>query len=354
MPVPGSAAAPGAAERARLAAQGKAMPAGRYPIRNRGDLAKAIRAVGRGNGSHPAIRQHIIKRAKHMGATGMLPAHWKPDGTVNLSSTLTVDFAFNPSEPRDEHGNWIKVGDRVHVAHGSTLKGDQYGHGVSDVKGTVARKGKDNRVLVNTGTKQKPAYVVAAGKDVAPAKRQAAQRIADRAGWATSLTPQQRKAVESYKGTGYRHINGTLRHGKEPSAATRERISALDAAVGRGKVERNITAYRTFDARALPGPPTSLIGKTFTDHGFVSTSESGREPFAIAAKRVPKGRNPVLARIKIPAGTHAGFPDRVLGIQGASGYQELELLLPRDSSFRITGVKRAANGIYEMELELIA
>jgi hypothetical protein len=261
---------------------------------------------------------------------------------------------FNPNEPRDEHGKWIRLGERVLLAHGSTVEGDHYGHPVSNVTGTVVRKGKDGRVLINTGTKRNPAYVVGHGKDASPAKRQTAQRIADRKGWAATLTPKQREAVKSYKTTGYRHINGVLRHGTAPGKGTQERIAALDAAISKGKVERPIKVYRAFDARALPGPPTSLVGHTFTDHGFVSTSESFREPFAIAAKRVPKGRRPILARISVPAGTHAGFPDRVQSLQGVSGHQELELLLARDSSFRITGVKSATNGIVEMALELVA
>lgn len=63
-------------QRKAMAAKGQAMQGGRYPIANKSDLRKAIHAVGRGNGSHAAIRQHIIKRAKALGLMDMIPDNW--------------------------------------------------------------------------------------------------------------------------------------------------------------------------------------------------------------------------------------------------------------------------------------
>lgn len=67
-----------AADRRKLARSGAAMDNGSYPIRNGDDLDNAIRAVGRGSGSHAAIKAHIIKRAKALGLTSQLPADWMP------------------------------------------------------------------------------------------------------------------------------------------------------------------------------------------------------------------------------------------------------------------------------------
>jgi hypothetical protein len=66
-----------AKEREKAANRGVAMPGGRYPIKDKADVRKAIRAVGRGKGSHAAIRKHIIKRAKALGAMEMVPDNWK-------------------------------------------------------------------------------------------------------------------------------------------------------------------------------------------------------------------------------------------------------------------------------------
>lgn len=65
-----------AKQRRQLAASGAAMDDGSYPIRNGGDLDHAVKAIGRGSGSHAAIRAHIIKRAKALGLTSQLPADW--------------------------------------------------------------------------------------------------------------------------------------------------------------------------------------------------------------------------------------------------------------------------------------
>lgn len=77
-------AGPDTATRKSLAKQGKAMPdaegsGGRFPIRNRADLAKAIKAVGRAKGGEEGrrkVRRFIVRRARELGLTSMLPDNW--------------------------------------------------------------------------------------------------------------------------------------------------------------------------------------------------------------------------------------------------------------------------------------
>jgi hypothetical protein len=64
-------------ERARLAEQDKAMPDGGYPIANESDLRNAIQAFGRAKDPE-AVRAHIIRRARELGCTNLLPADWSP------------------------------------------------------------------------------------------------------------------------------------------------------------------------------------------------------------------------------------------------------------------------------------
>lgn len=71
-----------AAGRRKAAASGAAMPDGSYPIQTKSDLRKAIKAVGRGNADHSAIRKHIIKRAKALGLEAMVPENWQADGSL--------------------------------------------------------------------------------------------------------------------------------------------------------------------------------------------------------------------------------------------------------------------------------
>ena len=62
--------------RRRMAASGQAMPDGSFPIANRTDLRNAIQSVGRAS-NYDAARRHIIRRARALGASDMLPEDWK-------------------------------------------------------------------------------------------------------------------------------------------------------------------------------------------------------------------------------------------------------------------------------------
>ena len=71
-------------ERKRLARQGKAMPDGGYPIRNREDLVNAVRAYGRGNNKEE-VKKWIKKRAKELDAEQYLPDNWQVDDDDSLA-----------------------------------------------------------------------------------------------------------------------------------------------------------------------------------------------------------------------------------------------------------------------------
>ena len=62
--------------RETMASRGQAMPDGSYPIANRTDLGNAIQAVGRAK-NYDSVKQHIIRRARALGAMEMLPKEWK-------------------------------------------------------------------------------------------------------------------------------------------------------------------------------------------------------------------------------------------------------------------------------------
>ena len=64
-----------AKEREDLAEKGQAMPGGGFPIRNESDLKNAIQAFGRAK-NKAAAKAWIIKRAKALGLTDLLPEDW--------------------------------------------------------------------------------------------------------------------------------------------------------------------------------------------------------------------------------------------------------------------------------------
>lgn len=73
-----------AEQKRQMLADGKAFknPDGEpsYPIGDKDDLTKAIHAVGRGSGDHDSIRAYIIRRAKALGASDLIPEGWSGAG----------------------------------------------------------------------------------------------------------------------------------------------------------------------------------------------------------------------------------------------------------------------------------
>jgi hypothetical protein len=85
-----------AAGRRKAAKSGAALPDGSYPIQNKSDLRKAIKAVGRGGADHNKIRAHILKRAKALGLEAMVPDNWNADGS--LKDATKADETEVPAE----------------------------------------------------------------------------------------------------------------------------------------------------------------------------------------------------------------------------------------------------------------
>lgn len=90
-------ATPDAATMRNLRKQGKAMPPAqvggrpRFPIRNAGDLDKAIKAVGRvrpnTEQARQKVRKYIIARAKALGLASRLPDSWAADGSLKSTGS---------------------------------------------------------------------------------------------------------------------------------------------------------------------------------------------------------------------------------------------------------------------------
>lgn len=62
------------ASRDEAAGKGEALPGGRFPIRNLGELDKACTAFSLAKGDKAGIKRFILKRAKALGASGALLA----------------------------------------------------------------------------------------------------------------------------------------------------------------------------------------------------------------------------------------------------------------------------------------
>lgn len=73
-------------QRRQLADEGKAMPDGSFPIVTAADLENAVHAWGRSPDA--GTKRHIIKRAKALNRTDLLPADW--EGSTKESTNMSV------------------------------------------------------------------------------------------------------------------------------------------------------------------------------------------------------------------------------------------------------------------------
>jgi hypothetical protein len=80
------------ATRERMAREGQAMRDGSFPIADEADLRNAIQSVGRA-GDYDAAKRHIIRRARALGLTQLLPDDWNIDKTLWRGSiTGPIDY----------------------------------------------------------------------------------------------------------------------------------------------------------------------------------------------------------------------------------------------------------------------
>lgn len=81
-------------DRKRLAQEGKALPDGSYPISNESDLKNAIQAYGRSKPSkRAAVRRHIMKKARGMGRSDLIPEKWKSAAIIDEEVQALREYA---------------------------------------------------------------------------------------------------------------------------------------------------------------------------------------------------------------------------------------------------------------------
>ncbi len=110
-------------KRKQLAKSGAALPDGSFPIVTVQDLQNAISAFGRAS-DKAAAKAHIIKRAKALGRTDLIPDDWKsqsnsedPDGIVRAED---VDSDLQDAPPDDAEPSV------AHLIRGRRENGSQY------------------------------------------------------------------------------------------------------------------------------------------------------------------------------------------------------------------------------------
>jgi hypothetical protein len=152
--------------------------------------------------------------------------------------------------------------------------------------------------------------------------------------WAASLPDSNKTAINDYTKESpkyYENINNVLR-GKEKNFApgNEERSRMIHEALSSASTPCDMTVYRGCSEEALGKlknlPDSKLVGQTFIDKGFASTSMSKGGAF----------NREVLLEIHLPAGSRAA---NIESLSEAGKYEE-EVLIDRGQVFQIVGTYR--------------
>lgn len=153
--------------------------------------------------------------------------------------------------------------------------------------------------------------------------------------WTESLSKESKAAIHSYTGTAYSNINAVLRGiEKQFDLGNRECAINIHQALSGASLPADCTVYRGVSSKALGMlrmlPDSVLVGKTFTDHGFMSTSLDRNSAFG----------GDMLLEVDVPKGAHGAY----VGDISSAGHYESEVLFDAGQQMRITGVRRDENG----------
>ncbi|WP_052709260.1 ADP-ribosyltransferase [Streptomyces sp. NRRL S-495] len=166
--------------------------------------------------------------------------------------------------------------------------------------------------------------------------------------YATHLPEAQRKALYDYTceptatdGPTYRELNGYLRSGNGGSPEVLQRITEIDEALAGHPIPEDVMVSRGTDLYHVPMQPSQMVGKTFTESSYTSSSLGGPAE-AFADKQA-------VLHLRVPEGTPAIWVEKI----SYYGESERELLLTRGLKWRADRVFRDDNGQWQIYGELV-
>jgi hypothetical protein len=164
---------------------------------------------------------------------------------------------------------------------------------------------------------------------------------------AGKLTDGEKTAVENYTTYLFDAVNRPLREGKEVPGSLKPQVAALDSAIEKSTLDRDVTVYRgaSIPEVAKAAADGSLVGHTLANVGFMSTSHGEH-----VTRFFGGGENHVLFNITARKGAKA------LPAAAASktfGDRQGELIFPRNSQMRVTGVSKTEDGRTMVHAEVV-
>ena len=161
----------------------------------------------------------------------------------------------------------------------------------------------------------------------------------------------EKDSLQEYKGDSS-NINNSLRDGDSLNEYQQKIVSNIDSAFENSSLKEETTLYRLVQGG---GDYSKFnVGDTITDKAFISTStklsilQNSIDEYDLGSK------SNIVLKIKAPSGSNAINMEE-FNTGYARGDNQEEILLPRNSNFKITGIKDSeiSGGGKEYEVELI-
>lgn len=193
-------------------------------------------------------------------------------------------------------------------------------------------------VNTNTGATVRPLASDGPFGALSPTQAEAMQR---RMAAGQPWTAEQRAALTLYTGGRFRRINGALRFGR---ANPNDVAAAATMRTAMREIPQDITVNRIATGAAFgfplsrtipPGEMAGMVGRTFHDPGFTSTTVNSR-------------RGWIRMNISVPAGTRGAYVESITKNKG-----ETELILDAGTHYRIISVETNREGDTVMNVVVV-
>lgn len=156
--------------------------------------------------------------------------------------------------------------------------------------------------------------------------------------WLNTLSPEMQAIITAYTYGDFFYMNHALRANYPENTSDAElaqRINLLQEALLSSKIPFDTTVFRGVETSISAAEARKMIGQTMVEPGFASTSLDFHTGFEFTGFKEP-GNTSVrtVYQFHLPKGLSGGYISTMSGNQS-----EKEMLLPKGSRFRISGVR---------------
>ena len=262
---------------------------------------------------------------------------WDEDQVVIKKGTRLVR-----KKGSSRSGNW------GHTGKAGMHGGSDSGGGHSQVSSSKVPGGKGKakpKPKPKAKGKLKPKKVEKKPK-VTDSQKTEYQKLFDKE-WEGRLDEKEVDAIEHYTTGGYYDISSYLRRGnKRPMYSSLEELESsieeIDEALERSSIPQDVVVYRGTRTTHFQDVE---VGDVIVDRSFVSTTTDR----GLAEEVYVGGKKSMLVEIKVPKGSKGA----AVGSVSMFGSNEREVLLARDTAFRVDSINFTEEGVSTMTVTVV-